>query len=390
MLRLPKILGLAILLSLAAGEEDDEEAVAYSEAVASDESVGSDDLASTGPSSVYVMEHGVLTTEHAKWLPRGTMMLSSSGAGYEARLSDAKEFVQLKPQIQQMINDAAKEDHYYAIRMYNPASPQRTLQASIPMKLLADHFEDWHDILEVSVNDGGIPVSLSYRVKHTLGLMPFDHTQVHLSEPSRLEGARVQPPVKDADGNIKQGQDEDRVEADQAAAAVAAVAAAAEAAEAAVAGQEAVFQLQEIMGGPVPASSKYWCRPHVPDLSDSDFGDADAQQLAAASLGPLLLSRLAFRRCRLRTPAGAVAVARMLNSFGKVRHFSIQANAWRAEAHRAFAEQLAAPAAEGLLSLQAGYGAQPVLEAGACTSSRTSASGFGSPRCCCAWSGCRS
>ena len=29
-------------------------------------------------------------------------MLSSSGAGYEARLSDAKEFVQLKPQIQQM------------------------------------------------------------------------------------------------------------------------------------------------------------------------------------------------------------------------------------------------------------------------------------------------
>ncbi|CAJ1430380.1 unnamed protein product, partial [Effrenium voratum] len=101
----------------------------------------------------------------------------------------------------------------------------------------------------------------------------------------------------------------------------------------------------------------------VLDLSDSDFGDADAQQLAAASLGPLLLSRLAFRRCRLRTPAGAVAVARILNSFGKVRHFSIQANAWRAEAHRAFAEQLAAPAAEGLLSLQAGYGAQPVPEA---------------------------
>ena len=39
------------------------------------------------------------------------------------------------------------------------------------MKLLADHFEDWHDILEVSVSDAGIPVALSYRVKHTLGLM---------------------------------------------------------------------------------------------------------------------------------------------------------------------------------------------------------------------------
>lgn len=46
------------------------------------------------------------------------------------------------------------------------------------MKLLADHFEDWHDILEVSVSDAGIPVALSYRVKHTLGLMLFDHTQV--------------------------------------------------------------------------------------------------------------------------------------------------------------------------------------------------------------------
>ena len=87
--------------------------------------------------------------------------------------------------------------------MYNPASPKRTLQAAIPMKLLADHFEDWHDILEVFVSDAGIPVALSYRVKHTLGLMLFDHTQVHLSEPSRLEGPRVQAAVREADGSIK-------------------------------------------------------------------------------------------------------------------------------------------------------------------------------------------
>lgn len=47
------------------------------------------------------MEHGVLG-DAVKWMPRGTMMLSGHGAGYEARLSDAKEFVQLKPQLQQM------------------------------------------------------------------------------------------------------------------------------------------------------------------------------------------------------------------------------------------------------------------------------------------------
>ena len=40
---------------------------------------------------------------------------------------------------------------------------------------------------EVSVNDGGIPVSLSYRVKHTLGLMPFDHTQAGGRERSLKE-----------------------------------------------------------------------------------------------------------------------------------------------------------------------------------------------------------
>ncbi|CAE7039498.1 unnamed protein product [Symbiodinium natans] len=133
-------------------------------------------------------------------------MLSGHGAGYEARLSDAKEFKQLKTeQLQQLISEAAKDHQYYAIRMYNPENPKRVLQASIPAKLLADHFEDWHDILEVSVSDAGIPVGLSYRVRHTLGLMLFDHTQVHLSEPSRLEGPRVPPPVRDGDGNIKPG-----------------------------------------------------------------------------------------------------------------------------------------------------------------------------------------
>ncbi|CAE8620646.1 unnamed protein product, partial [Polarella glacialis] len=42
---------------------------------------------------------------------------------------------------------------------------------------------------------------LSYRVKHTLGLMLFDHTQVHLSEPSRSEGPKIAPPARDAAGN---------------------------------------------------------------------------------------------------------------------------------------------------------------------------------------------
>eukprot|EP00438_Fugacium_kawagutii_P017182 Skav215696 [mRNA] locus=scaffold3538:77394:79339:+ [translate_table: standard] len=196
--KVSKLLALLAVLpwSLASVEDDDEEA-AYSEAAAahSEDATGSEDIGSSQtPSSVYVMEHGVLGDE---WMPRGTIMLSGHGAGYEARLSDAKE-----------ISKAAGEEKYYAIRMYNPASPKRTLQAAIPMKLLADHFEDWHDILEVSVSDAGIPVALSYRVKHTLGLMLFDHTQVHLSEPSRIEGPRVQAAVRDADGSIKPAADQ--------------------------------------------------------------------------------------------------------------------------------------------------------------------------------------
>merc|ERR1719412_1679168 len=120
-------------------------------------------------------------------------MLSGSTGSFEARLSDAKEFVELKPELQQLLGKASSSEQYYAIRMYSPESPKRVLQASIPAKLLADHFEDWHDILEVSVGSAGVPVGLSYRVKHTLGLALFDHTQVLLSEPSRSEGPRVPP-----------------------------------------------------------------------------------------------------------------------------------------------------------------------------------------------------
>lgn len=200
--KVSKLLTLVALLPYRIAAEDEDEETEFSEALAnSEDATGSDDIGSAQtPSSVYVMEHGVLGDE---WMPRGTIMLSGHGAGYEARLSDAKEFVQMKPQLQQMITKAAGEEKYYAIRMYNPASPKRTLQAAIPMKLLADHFEDWHDILEVSVSDAGIPVALSYRVKHTLGLMLFDHTQVHLSEPARIEGPRVQAAVREADGSIK-------------------------------------------------------------------------------------------------------------------------------------------------------------------------------------------
>merc|ERR1712183_72713 len=69
-------------------------------------------------------------------------------------------------------------------------------QASIPAKLLADHFEDWHDILEVTIGSTGAPVSLSYRVRNTSGLALFDHTQVHIMEPSLSDGPRINPSSK--------------------------------------------------------------------------------------------------------------------------------------------------------------------------------------------------
>lgn len=155
-----------------------------------------------GPSSVYVMEHGFLSVESPEWMPRGTLLLSgAAGRGFEARLSDAKEFVQLKPDLQKtMMGQAASQARYYAVRMYSPENPRRVLQASVPAKILADHFEDWHDILEVTIGAAGVPVSLAYRVRHTLGLSLFDHTQVHLAEPSRAEGPRVLPGTRDSNG----------------------------------------------------------------------------------------------------------------------------------------------------------------------------------------------
>jgi len=145
------------------------------------------------PSSVFVVEHGFLD-DASKWLPRGTLLLSSTtGQGFEARLSDAKEFLQMRPQLIPQMSAAAEANKYYSMRMYSPVSPKRVLQASIPAKLLADNFEDWHDILELVVSPSGVPVSLSYRVQQALGLALFDHTTVHVAEPDWAEGPRVAP-----------------------------------------------------------------------------------------------------------------------------------------------------------------------------------------------------
>merc|ERR1719410_1389063 len=143
------------------------------------------------------MEHGFLSGKAPDWMPRGTLLLSGGKSrGFEARLSDAKEFVELRPSLQTDMTKAVDAKSYYAIRMYSPENPKRVLQASIPAKLLAEHFEDWHDILEVTVGSTGAPVSLTYRVRNTLGLALFDHTQVHIAEPSLVEGPRV-PPNRD-------------------------------------------------------------------------------------------------------------------------------------------------------------------------------------------------
>ncbi|CAK9083902.1 Uncharacterized protein SCF082_LOCUS39811 [Durusdinium trenchii] len=91
------------------------------------------------------------------------------------------------------------------------------------------------------------------------------------------------------------------------------------------------------------------------DLSYSDFGDVEAQLWAAAKVGPLPLQCLGFRHCRLRAPAGAAALARILNNLGHVKHLRVQANRWRVESHRAFADHLAPCAAQGLRTLEAGY-----------------------------------
>merc|ERR1712232_866565 len=99
--------------------------------------------------------------------------------------------------------------------MYSPQSPQRVLQASIPAKLLADHFEDWHDILGVAVGSSGVPFSLSYRVRNTLGLALFDHTQVHIAEPGLSEGPHVPPSTRAESGTGAAGAKGDQQPAPQ-------------------------------------------------------------------------------------------------------------------------------------------------------------------------------
>jgi len=167
------------------------------------------------PSSVYIIEHGFLD-KATEWLPRGTLLLSGAASekkqgGVEARLSDAKEFVQLRPELQNKMQKAAGKNSYYGIRMYSPENPQRVLQAAIPATLLAEQFEDWYDILDVKVGVAGIPVSLAYRVRHTLGLTLFDHTQVHLSQPSCTEGPRVTPRKVNIDGTPTKAAKEEEV-----------------------------------------------------------------------------------------------------------------------------------------------------------------------------------
>ncbi|CAE7505993.1 unnamed protein product [Symbiodinium natans] len=94
----------------------------------------------------------------------------------------------------------------------------------------------------------------------------------------------------------------------------------------------------------------------VLDLSGSEFADADAQLLAAANVGPLpQLHLLGFRACKLQSPAAAAALARAVNHFGSVKHIRMQANRWRVEAHRSFAEHLVESSAQALVSLEAGY-----------------------------------
>jgi len=190
------ILRSAAEAQLADDEEDDSDGLFPAEQAEEEEAAV--------PSAVYIMEHGFLKTGTPAWQPRGTLLLSGAvGQGFEARLSDAKEFVQSRPDFLKMVTDEADADRYYAVRIFNPESPQRVLQASLPAKMLANHFEDWHDILEVSVGASGVPLSLNMRVRHTLGLSLFEHTQVHLSEPIRSEGPRVAKIKREEDGTVK-------------------------------------------------------------------------------------------------------------------------------------------------------------------------------------------
>mmetsp|Transcript_31630 Transcript_31630/g.58119 ORF Transcript_31630/g.58119 Transcript_31630/m.58119 type:complete len:267 (-) Transcript_31630:107-907(-) len=177
----------------AASEDDDDEE--YDEC-----DVKVDPYDDKGPTGgFFVLEHGFLAGEETTWSPRGTVMLSGDHCkGFRAEVSEAKEFVQVKKDLPASMLQAAEAQRYYAIRMYSPETPKRILQASIPATLLANNFEDWHDIMKVTVGSSGVPVSLSYRVRNTLGLALFDHTQVQIAEPSKADGPKVPPAAKDA------------------------------------------------------------------------------------------------------------------------------------------------------------------------------------------------
>lgn len=198
------LLVLAALLPFVASDlddDDDEGAYVGANHGSEDEEDSSVRVGGAIASTVFVMEHGFLSGDAPKWLSRGTLVLSESlEGGYEAKLSDAQEFVTLKQEMQQRMAEAASTNQFYALKMFSPQRPERVLQAAIPAKLLADRFEDWHDVLEVNVGSQGLPVSLSYRVRAALGLSLFDHTQVHIMQPDESSGPRVPPKPKAAAG----------------------------------------------------------------------------------------------------------------------------------------------------------------------------------------------
>lgn len=181
---------VSLVLAVVHGDDEDDSAE-YSE-------YGEEDVGDAeAEQSVYVMEHGFLSPS-ASWMKRGTLVLTGSiGRGYEYTLSDASEFVELRSELQSKMTEAATSNQYYAISMYNTANPKRKLQASIPAKLLAQNFDGWHDILEITLGSSGDVIGLSYRIRHTLGLQLFvDHTKVHITEPSISDGPMVPESVR--------------------------------------------------------------------------------------------------------------------------------------------------------------------------------------------------
>lgn len=170
------------------GEEEEEDA-APAKPLEEEEEASSIQL-------VFVVEHGFLSGDSPTWEPRGMLTSSQVGGKHvEARLNDAKEFIQARPSLPGLMEQAAMSDRHYSVRIYSPENPKRVLQASIPAKLLVSSFEDWHDIIELTVNPDAVPVALSYRVRPSLGLALFEHTAVHVARPSWTHGPVVPPKV---------------------------------------------------------------------------------------------------------------------------------------------------------------------------------------------------